>query len=259
MNNAAVAISSALVGVALNVLPAQAVTFKDVTQGILTFEGTGYYSSSVPERPITGQGTFKYSAEPIDGIFVLLGNGETRFFDNPNDIPISPESSPRASLSINASQNLRIVTEVDISLETQFSYRNRELSSGDFFSLGTLLFEPPGSSSFPPGSGGLYIMTPIASRYSPDNISLGDGWFLGDPFGLSNGQLSLSNDGGFVGFALDLPEPVNFGGTWAAEAIDSSQPPTVSVPEPQPLAMLGASAALGLAALGKRKLSKNKY
>ncbi|OKH22152.1 hypothetical protein NIES593_13190 [Hydrococcus rivularis NIES-593] len=267
MNNAAVAISSALVGVALNVLPAQAVTFKDVTQGILTFEVTGF-SSYEPEIPITGQGTFEYSSEPIEGTFVLLSNGEFLFFNDPNDIP-NPNDPANPlefylmdSLYIDRTQNLHFIKNVDISfsLGSRFSYTQTDLTSGSLSLYSTLLFEPPGSSSFPPGSGGLYSISGNDPRFTPSSLLFEASWFLGYPLGADSYQLSLSNNGTVFGIVSDnLPNIVDFDGTWTAEAIDSSQPPTVSVPEPQPLVMLGASAALGVAVLSKRKPSKNKY
>lgn len=247
-----VTIGSAALGSLLNILPAQAVSFNDVTQGNLTFRATAF-SSSIPDGvPITGQGTFNYQAEPIEGVFAVLvteSGLDYQFFDDPNDVPTSVISS----VEFTPSDNFRLVTNVDISLETEFSYINNNNNS--FF--GALLFQPPESSSFPNGSGGLFIISPIAPRFPPDTVSLEEGWFLGDPFGFQIGQLSLTNDGRFRGSVLDLPVPINFdGGIWRAEAVSSPQPPAAPIPESQPFSWLVASTTLGLAALSKRRLLK---
>jgi len=256
----AIAIFSGIfIPVALNTYPVQALTFRDTTKGTLTLQATGF-SGSDPEIPITGQGTFEYSSEPIEGSFVYLtsfrNDPEFRFVKSLDDLPDYPGLSISARLDIDRSQNLRFVKNADMSLSlgSKFSYRLPDLNSGNLLLFSTLLFEPPNSSSFPPGSGGVFSVSgEDPRRVPPLRLLLEERWFFGSPFGASAYQLNLSNNGSLFGIVSEnLPNVVDFSGTWTAEAADSSQPPTTSVPEAQPLTMVGASAVLGLAALGKR-------
>ncbi|GAB4232481.1 MAG: hypothetical protein Kow00121_60610 [Elainellaceae cyanobacterium] len=202
----------------------------------------------------SGTGSFEYSQDPIEGLFMygtgsLVGGIGFLFVEDRSQVKMPQEFVPVQSISISASDNFRLVTQISIDITGSLFERNRSVLTSRRSFDDILLFKPSIAGTYPSADGSVFTI----STGDPRRPSLGlmDGWFLGDKGGGPSRQLSINQKGSFWGFDLKRQDSQVFlGGQWEVE-----KPQATNVPTP---ATLPGLLGIGIAALRKRKNKTSK-